>query len=70
MEVTTALRASVPLVLRDDGRPQRAAPAVRKDSPVYGCPRLKEVIVDAALKGEITLQDAEDLFVEYGLKGA
>lgn len=53
-------------------RPQPAPrlPEPRPDSPVYGCPRLKEVIVDAALKGEITQQEAADLFVEYGLRDA
>lgn len=42
----------------------------RQDSPIYGCPRLKDVIVAAALKGEITEQDAADLFAEYGLRSA
>lgn len=51
---------------RDDGMACASTP--RKSSPVYGCPRLKTVIVDAALKGEITEAEAADLFVQYGLR--
>lgn len=40
----------------------------RPHSPLWQSPQLKEVIVAAALAGEITEQDAADLFVEYGLK--
>jgi hypothetical protein len=40
----------------------------RPHSPIWRSPRLKDVIVAAALAGQITQQDAADLFVEYGLK--
>lgn len=40
----------------------------RPHSPLWQSPQLKEVIVAAALAGEITEQEAADLFVEYGLK--
>lgn len=42
----------------------------RPQSVLWRSPQLKEVIVDAALKGEITQQDVADLFAEYGLKDA
>lgn len=48
----------------------RQPPEPRPDSPVYGSPRLKEVILDAALNGSLTQQDVDDLFVEYGLVSA
>ncbi len=45
-------------------------PKPRPDSPVFGCPVLKAVIIDAALKGRLTAQEVDELFIEYGLLGA
>jgi hypothetical protein len=52
-----------------DAPSRHYAPEPRQDSPIYGCPRLKDVVVAAALRGEISEQDAADLFIEYGLRG-
>lgn len=52
------------------GKGDRPPPIVREDSPIFSSPRLKEVILDAALRGEITTEEVDDLFLEYGLRGA
>lgn len=49
---------------------EQPPPIVREDSPIFGSPRLKEVILDATLKGEITAEEVDELFLEYGLRGA
>lgn len=49
---------------------QSQPPIVRKDSPLCSSPSLKDAVVLAALKGEITTEEAAELFVEYGLRGA
>jgi Holliday junction resolvase len=37
---------------------------------LYGSPRLKEVIVEAAMAGVFTEREAQDIFEEYGLRNA
>lgn len=39
-------------------------------SPLYGSPRLKEVIIGVALAGFMTPEEVDEVFEEYGLKGA
>lgn len=46
----------------------RATTPIRADSPVYGSPKLKSVIIDSVLKGEISQQEAKEMIAEYGLK--
>lgn len=55
---------SMDTIERDIDRAWRTRP----HSPLWQSPQLKEVIVAAALNGEITEQDAADLFEEYGLR--
>lgn len=47
---------------------RRARVTVRPALPQLGAPDLKTVIVDAALAGQLTTREAEDLISEYGLR--
>jgi len=49
---------------------EQPPPIVREDSPVFGSPSLKECVVLAVLRREITPEEAAELFVEYGLRSA
>lgn len=42
---------------------------VREDSPIYASPRLKEFVIEAERKGQITATEVESFFVQYGLRG-
>lgn len=54
-----------------DKRPMTTPqPEVREDSPIFANSNLKEAVVLAVLKREITTEEAAELFVEYGLRSA